>query len=135
MSDYENSLLNFHMEEPMDTLSRDKDSVILDDIHEEEPDNLSVSQSNSDLLNKSQCVRVINMSQGDNVSIRFWNTASHQKVESDGVHSDPESQTQDQETPSLPPAQKSPLREAFMEEVELGCHQSWRELQGSPGPD
>ena len=39
---------------------------------------------------------------------------------SDGAHSDPESQTQDQETHSLPLTQKSPPRETFMEGVEPG---------------
>ena len=66
MSDYDDDLLDFHSTQPMDIPGSDKeDSVILDDVQEEEPDNLSFSQSNSDLLNMSQCVRVINMSQGD----------------------------------------------------------------------
>ena len=85
MSDYVDSLLDFHPGEPIDIPGSDKvDSVILEDVLEEEPNNLSVSQSNSDLLNESMCVRVVNMLQGDNVLLRSMKTACHQKEESEG---------------------------------------------------
>ena len=96
MSYFENNLLgDFQEEEPMDIPGLDKDSVILDDTREEEPDNLvSVTQSNSDLLNESQLVTVINKLQGDYVQIILWN-ADHLEEVSDEAHSDPESQIQD----------------------------------------
>ena len=53
MCDYEDDLLHFHPGEPMDIPGLDKESIILDDVHEEEPGNLSVSKSNSDLLKES----------------------------------------------------------------------------------
>ena len=66
MSDYDDNLWNFRPGKPMDNHSSDKeDSVILDDVMEEDPDNLiSVSQSNSDLLNEFQLVKVFKFDLG-----------------------------------------------------------------------
>ena len=47
-------------EKPMDTTDSDKDSVIIDDVLGEETDHLvGVSQSDSDLINESQLVKVV----------------------------------------------------------------------------
>ena len=72
MSDYNKDLLPLNAdEEPMETPSSDKDSIIIDDVLGKETDHLiGVSQSNSDLLNESQCVRIINRLQGDDVLVR-----------------------------------------------------------------
>ena len=74
MSNYEN-LLDFHVAEvPMDIADLDKDSVILDDALEEKPDNeVSNPLSNSDLLNESQPLRVLNKPEGDEVPIKSLN--------------------------------------------------------------
>ena len=50
-------------EEPMDTAGSDKDSIIIDDVLGKETDHLiGVFQSNGDLLNESQLVKVISVS-------------------------------------------------------------------------
>ena len=65
MSDYNKELiLALHAdEEPMDTAGSDKDSFIVDDVLGEETDHLVGGfQSNSDLFNESQLIKVVSKS-------------------------------------------------------------------------
>ena len=101
MSDYNKDLLPLNAdEEPMETPSSDKDSIIIDDVLGKETDHLiGVSQSNSDLLNESQLVKVISVSHDE---AQVWSlNASFEEEESDGEHRVPESQSQDLEIHSL----------------------------------
>ena len=96
MFDYnEDLILALHAdEEAMDFAESEQDSTILDYIMGEETDLLlGVSQSNSDLLNESQSVKVFS-DPHDKVQVWSWNARIEEEV-SDRKPKGPESQTQD----------------------------------------